>query len=332
MEPPLFLQRKVPFAKRTKAALPVREEVRCPVFWGYTRVSDPKQAGNTSTETQPLLIRQEFDKKWTDTHEFGEIVADVDSASKLRFDQREGGKKLLAKMVKGDVLVITKVDRFSRSVVDGLQEMRDIWRKGIIVICLDMGGWQITFDSITGQIYFFMLLFGAEVEAKRKSERAKEAWDRQKATGTYKRSTRKVKSRSVYGTKRGPHGKRVPAPEWRAFVRSLMAAYLFGVEKFQFTKADARHQWLAEKYNLLWWSGYAFTGTDGEKKLIAASYYLLWFKREMALQEQEAASGKTYDPVPEPWRADWEAGNLHPPDHPGFPEWMKPINAPGGLE
>lgn len=323
---PIFLERKVPYARRRRITH-VETEPECPTFWGYARVSDPKQEGNTSTETQPELIKKEFAKNWSETHEMGQIVSDVKSASKFRFDQRDGGKKLLGLMKKGDTLAITKVDRFSRTIVDGLQEMRDIWRKGITVVCLDIGNYKITFDTMTGQIYFFMLLFAAEQETNRRRERASEAWAKQKENGVLP-SRKKMGMPVKYG-KRRVGSKWIPAPEHREFVRKLMALYLFSVETFGFTKCDARHRWFAERYDLLWWNGYLYRGPDGPREVICEERYLRWFEREVQAQERDRAEGKEIPPVDEPWRRDYVAGVLTAPTHPGLPAWVIPLNKPG---
>ncbi len=316
---PLFAKRLLPFAKR-KRIVEALTEPECPTFWGYCRVSDPKQAGNTSTETQPADIRRVYEEKWKATHDLGEIVADVASASKILFRDRPEGKYLLSKMKKGDVLAVTKVDRFSRSMRHGLMEVGDLVDRGIRVLFLNMGGADITFDGTNGFL-LMSFLFVAEQESKIRSQRAKEALARIKLTGRTK-SGRVYKKVVKYGT-RPVQGKRVPAPEWRQFVRSLLALYTFAVEEFHYTKCDIRHQWLAETYGLLWWTGYSTKGPDGPKTAIPADVYLRWFQRETEAQAKEEVKHQ----VDEPWRRDFEAGKLRPVPHPGYAEWRVPINS-----
>jgi DNA invertase Pin-like site-specific DNA recombinase len=162
MTEPIYNQRIRPFTARSRAA-DKPTGTRC---WGYIRVSTDKQVDGTSLESQELGIRAEA-MKYRD-HTFAEMVRDVTPGGKTRFCDRQGGRQLLGKMVPGDVLIISKVDRFSRSVVDGLNEMREIWRKGITIVCLDMGGEPVSFGD-NGEILLFMLLLGAQMENKRRT-------------------------------------------------------------------------------------------------------------------------------------------------------------------
>lgn len=327
---PVALQRVVPFKPRTRKA-PLPEEPECPTFWGYVRVSDPKQAQNTSTETQPEDIRKAFEEKWSRTHDWGGIVKDVASASKIEFRKRPGGAELLRKMRRGDVLVVAKLDRFSRNLVDGLTELRDLWQKGIRVVCLDMGGLTITFDGEAGEMYLTMLLWAAQFESKRKRDRSKESWRKIKeeiAAGKRDPLKRRNRSSVIYGTRPNPKDmksikKRLPAPEWRVFVRRLMALHEFACTTLGFSKCDGRHRWLAARYDLLWWPWYSKWGPQGDPVVIDEKQYIPWFAAEVRAQERE---GKAYPPVDGPWREDWQAGRLIPPAPPSVPSWLKPIN------
>jgi DNA invertase Pin-like site-specific DNA recombinase len=284
-------------------------------LYGYLRVSTDRQVDGTSLMSQELDVRAEV-KKWEHTHRLQEICHDVTSGGKTRFDEREGGKYLLGKMRPGDVLIIAKVDRFSRSVVDGLQELRDLWRRGIHVVCLDMGGEKVSFGD-NGEIMLFMLLLGAQMENKRRSERAKEAWARVKASGKVRA---KPKSACIYGrTKSGAIDW-----EWREFTIQLKDLYLFAVEKFGYSKCDSRHKLLAKRYELLWWPSYAKTGRAGLPVPIPPDYFLRWFRLEDELNEVWR-----YD-LPLPafiWREDFEIGRLKPDPKPI--SCFRPINTPG---
>lgn len=67
----------------------------------------------------------------------GSVVAQV----------RKGFAKLLDRMESGDVLVVTKLDRLGRDVIDVCQTLQDLQRRGIRVHCLQLGGMDLTSSS-----------------------------------------------------------------------------------------------------------------------------------------------------------------------------------------
>jgi hypothetical protein len=117
-------------------------------IWGYIRVSTDRQVDGTSIDSQNLAIAEEA-LKWQPFRTFIATVRDVEPGGKTRFDQRPGGKELLERMKPGDVLIISKVDRFSRSVVDGLQELRDLWRRSCCSCSCSARRWR-TSDGASG--------------------------------------------------------------------------------------------------------------------------------------------------------------------------------------
>ena len=275
--------------------------------FGYIRVSDPKQQDNTSLENQRVKIAAHAATYYSG-FPFSGYREDVHTA-KGRFADRPAGKALLGELRRGDVLVVNTVDRFSRTTVDGLYEMRDLWQKGVTVVCLDMGGIPITFDDVTGQIHFFMLLFTAEMENRRRSARAKDAAARLKAdVASGKR--KKPKRKQTYA--RRADGS--ISEEFRSRVRSLMALYDFACHMFGYSKCDSRHGALALKYGL---------------PVAKPIQYIRWFKAEQDLISDERVRGIVHN-VPEPWRAHHVAGILLP-DPPATLRgcFRKPINTPG---
>jgi hypothetical protein len=195
--------------------------------------------------------------------------------------------------------------------------MREIWRKGITIVCLDMGGEPVSFGD-NGEILLFMLLLGAQMENKRRSERSKESWAREKAAGIKRK--RSPIANPPYGYVGG-----VIDWHWRTFVVRLRNMFDFACRNLGYSKCDTRHLKLAERYGLLWWKSYSKTGPNGRRpEAISADYYLRWFRCEDELSKTHPFVLK----IETPWVEDFIAGRLKPLPKPINP-FFSPINSPG---
>ncbi|MBR2209702.1 MAG: recombinase family protein, partial [Synergistaceae bacterium] len=120
------------------------------MFFGYARVSTNSQArdGN-SLEAQIKLLKDAGAEK---------IFSDIFSGSK---NYRPELDKLLKIIQSGDTLIITKLDRIARSVINGIQLIEKLNDKGVIINVLNMG----TIDSSpTGKLIRNIMLSFAEFE------------------------------------------------------------------------------------------------------------------------------------------------------------------------
>ena len=72
---------------------------------------------------------------------------------------------------KGDTLVVTKLDRFARSTVDGIQTVKVLFEKGVKVHILNMG---LIEDTPTGRLVFNIMSAFAEFERDMIVERTQE--------------------------------------------------------------------------------------------------------------------------------------------------------------
>jgi DNA invertase Pin-like site-specific DNA recombinase len=102
------------------------------------------------------------------------------SAYKFRFDDRPLGGQLNRNMVRGDHIVIAKLDRAFRDMIDAVQTVESWHQRGIVVHILDLpsGGVPIFDRLILG-----ILAWCAEFESHRKSERMVEAFRRARRRG-----------------------------------------------------------------------------------------------------------------------------------------------------
>ena len=98
------------------------------MIYGYCRVSSKGQEDNNSLEQQQQeilekyptakIIEEQYTGKTTDRPKFNELIADLK---------------------KGDILVITKLDRFARSTQQGLDTVNELLAKGVSVHVLNVG-------------------------------------------------------------------------------------------------------------------------------------------------------------------------------------------------
>lgn len=146
----------------------------------YARVSTEEQGSHgVSLDAQE---KQLLNFALTKGDEESEIVRDVVSASVPLFE-RKGGKKLNAKLVKGDVVVAIKLDRLFRSTTDSLSTIDDWIKRGIDVVILSFGGQSMDTRSPVGRLFLTLIAAFAEFERGMIRERTKSALDHIKKSG-----------------------------------------------------------------------------------------------------------------------------------------------------
>jgi DNA invertase Pin-like site-specific DNA recombinase len=123
--------------------------------YGYARVSTQGQ----DLETQLQVLEKEscdkiFSEKFTGTK-----------------TERPQFKVLLSILGKGDTLVVTKLDRFARSTVEGIQTVKELFERGVRVHILNMG---LVEDTPTGRLIFNIMISFSEFERDMIVERTQE--------------------------------------------------------------------------------------------------------------------------------------------------------------
>ena len=114
------------------------------MIYGYARVSTSGQ----SLEAQEQELKNFGAEK---------IFSDVFSAK----NNRPELNKLLKKIQAGDTLIVTKLDRIARSIVQGIQLIEDLTAQGVIINVLNLG---IIDNSPTGKLIRNIMLCFAEFE------------------------------------------------------------------------------------------------------------------------------------------------------------------------
>lgn len=122
---------------------------------GYARVSTWGQ----DLETQIVALEKEYcDKIYTEKY----------TGTKV---QRKVFQEVLSILNEGDTLVVTKLDRFARSTMQGLETVQELFKRGIKIHILNMG---IIENTPTGRLTFTMFSGFAEFERDMIVERTQE--------------------------------------------------------------------------------------------------------------------------------------------------------------
>lgn len=138
----------------------------------YCRVSTTEQ----TTENQILAAKA---KGWD--FEPQRIVTEQVSGSVKAMDRKELGTLIEHKLEKGDRLVVLKLDRLGRDVVDVVSTIDMLRGKGVSVISLDLEG--VDLASPAGRLQLTVLSAVAEFERNRIKERTAEGVARAMAEG-----------------------------------------------------------------------------------------------------------------------------------------------------
>jgi putative DNA-invertase from lambdoid prophage Rac len=108
------------------------------------------------------------------------IITETISGS-MAIAQREGFSKLLDRMEKGDVLIVTKLDRLGRDAIDVSTTVAKLEDIGIRVHCLALGGVDLT--SSAGKMTMNVINAVAQFERDLLIERTQSGLARAKAEG-----------------------------------------------------------------------------------------------------------------------------------------------------
>jgi site-specific DNA recombinase len=150
---------------------------------GYTRVSSTEQVNNgTSLETQRKQIEAYCTMKGI---ELVSIFSDEGVSGSKPIADRPEGARLTEMTEKGDVqaIIIVKLDRGFRNVVDCLQSVDSWERKGISLHIVDLGGNSIDTTSPAGRFMLTVLSAAGEMERGMINDRCNAGRRARKAEG-----------------------------------------------------------------------------------------------------------------------------------------------------
>lgn len=120
------------------------------MIYGYARVSTIGQGrdGNSLEEQTAALEK----------YGCQEIVTETFSGKTM---ERPQFTNLLERLREGDTLVVSKLDRFARTAIEGVQTVRELFDRGVRVHILNMG---LIENTLTGNLILTVMLAFAEYE------------------------------------------------------------------------------------------------------------------------------------------------------------------------
>jgi putative DNA-invertase from lambdoid prophage Rac len=140
--------------------------------YAYIRVSTDKQ----ETENQRFEILKYANRKKLGSVEFIEETI----SGRKSWKNRELGK-LIEKLQKGDVLIITELSRLGRSMLEIMELLSILLRKGVEVHVVKND--QVLKDDLHSKVFAMAFSIAAEIERELISQRTREALARRKAEG-----------------------------------------------------------------------------------------------------------------------------------------------------
>lgn len=128
--------------------------------YGYCRVSTNGQfTHGASMQSQIEAVEKAGAKK---------VYKDVYTGTKK---ERPEFQKLLKSLKKGDTLIVTKLDRFARSTLEGTEIIKSLFDKGVTVKILNLGTIE---NTPNGRLIFHIFMSFAEFERDMIVERTQE--------------------------------------------------------------------------------------------------------------------------------------------------------------
>lgn len=131
------------------------------MIYGYARVSTLTQEKNGNSLEEQVSALTAYGCQ--------EIVQEAYSGKTM---ERPAFTALLAKLTAQDTLVVTKLDRFARTAIEGVQTVRSLFDRGVRVHILNMG---LVENTLTGNLILTVMLAFAEYERGMIVERTQSA-------------------------------------------------------------------------------------------------------------------------------------------------------------
>ena len=139
------------------------------MIYGYARVSTVRQMKNGNSLEDQIAKLKEAGAL--------EVVCDSYTGTKM---ERPEFTSLLDRLKPGDKLIVTKLDRFARTAVEGGAIVKELHEKGVTIHILNMG---IADNTPMGKLMVTMLLAFAEFERDMIVERTQSGKTIAKANG-----------------------------------------------------------------------------------------------------------------------------------------------------
>jgi putative DNA-invertase from lambdoid prophage Rac len=180
--------------------------------YGYCRVSTTRQVD----EGESLDVQQRQLEGYAHMHglKLTRIEVEKGVSGSVPVDQRPVGGALLAKLVRGDIVIAAKLDRLFRSALDALHVVENLKARGVNLHLLDLGG-DIAGNGLS-KLFLTIAAAFAEAERDRIRERIGQSKADQRARGRY------LGGRIPFGWRRGDDGELVAIEAEQAAIREMI--------------------------------------------------------------------------------------------------------------
>lgn len=173
----------------------------------YCRVSTEDQARDGATSLSEQLRRIKAIATFRGAGQFDVATyTDAGVSGSIPLYRRPEGGRMLHEAKAGDCVIALKLDRLFRSLLDGLQTLEDLVKRGVDVILADLGSDPITGNGISKVVFSIMTTF-AEFERERIAERMKDGREAKRQQGM------RISGHAPYGYRfegEKPHTRLVP--------------------------------------------------------------------------------------------------------------------------
>ena len=120
------------------------------MIYGYARVATATQGRDGNSLEDQVAALEKYGCQ--------EIVQEAFSGKTM---ERPQFQRLLDALQEGDTLVVSKLDRFARTAIEGVQTVRELFERGVRVHILNMG---LIENTLTGNLILTVMLAFAEYE------------------------------------------------------------------------------------------------------------------------------------------------------------------------
>lgn len=178
--------------------------------FGYCRVSGSEQGQHgTSLEAQQEEIR-----RYCQARGFSppELFVEVESGARKRLERRVELARLTAELRAGDVVIVTRLDRWSRDIVHAVESIRELDARGVRWLSI---GEAIDASTPHGKTTLGLIAWAAEYEHQRIRERMVGSRKALRDLGQY------VEGPAPVGYQRGPGRKLEVVPAEAEIIREL---------------------------------------------------------------------------------------------------------------
>src|SRR5215510_4711297 len=152
------------------------------IVHAYTRVSSIEQAdGGYSLGQQEHLLTLHAKLRYPD-REF-RLWTDAGVSGSIPLANRRAGGGLVAALRAGDILIVSRLDRIFRNMLDALNQVERFTKHQIAFIALDLGEGPIGQIDSAEQLRFHLLSAAAEFERSRLRERLTDSLEARRCAG-----------------------------------------------------------------------------------------------------------------------------------------------------